>query len=112
MATSSSRIHTCLMAPLKSEVRWFHLSTQTLGVSIDFFHLKQGVGLYNGTTGALIATVSFNPTSNNNFGSGFLIALANGNFAVSSPFYNELPKTKLGLVSTHSPTTGAVSDLH
>jgi len=67
-----------------------------------------GITLFNGATGTEIQTMT-ELGSDHRMGAGFLIALANGNYAASSPFYSTNPADKHeGWIAVLSPTTGLV----
>jgi hypothetical protein len=63
------------------------------------------VYLYNGTTGALISTLT-GSTANNFVGSGGIVVLANGNFVVRSPSWDAGAPADVGAVTWCSGTTG------
>ncbi len=63
------------------------------------------VYLYNGTTGALISTLT-GSTANNFVGSGGIVVLANGNFVVRSPNWDAGVPADVGAVTWCSGTTG------
>ena len=63
------------------------------------------VYLYNGATGALISTL-VGSTYNDQVGSGGVTILENGNFVVSSPFWNNTGFVDAGAVTWGSKTSG------
>ena len=65
------------------------------------------VYLFNGTTGALIASLR-GSSAGDQVGSGGVVALSNGNFVVLSPSWDNLGVVNAGAVTWCSGTTGAV----
>ena len=72
----------------------------------DFAASNAGaVYLYNGTTGALISSLT-GASANDQVSSGGITALSNGNYVVSSPDWNNGAATQAGAVTWGSGTSG------